>query len=311
MLLDQAAALRTLVMQSTEKSARTVAIASGKGGVGKSNVAVNLAACLATRGKRVVVLDADLGTANADILCNVRYTHTLAHVVTGRKSLVDVCVEAPGGFKLVPGASGLAQIASLGAYERERLIDQLGELQHDNDLLLVDTGAGVGQDVLSFLAGSDERIVVTTPEPTAIADAYAVIKALTRGGHAYQAHQSHQSHQGNGGNGHASASSPPEVSLLVNMVRREEEAWAVYDRIKQVTQHFLRSTPSFMGHLAEDAAVNQAVRERRPFFLARPNCPASVCIRQLADRLLPADQPPEAIESNGGLLRRMSTWLSG
>lgn len=296
MIVDQAQALRGLVSVAPSQTdpagagvelgataARAVAVTSGKGGVGKTTVAVNLAVQLSRMGRRVILLDADLGTANADVLCNLAPAVNLAHVVAGRRSLDDALVAAPGGFRLIPGASGLAQIAALGEYERSRLIQQMQQLEADADLILIDTGAGVSPNVLSFLVAANEMLVVTTPEPTAITDAYAVIKTMAR------------------------QVADPIVGLLVNMVRNEGEGRAVYDRIAAVCRRFLRVCPHFAGHLVSDEQVRLSIRQRYPFVLADPASPASLCIHRLAQRM---DQPPVPPQGEA-LLRRMATWLAG
>jgi flagellar biosynthesis protein FlhG len=188
-VVDQAEALRQMVLESQAAEpfplddvvvedevracrARIIAVTSGKGGVGKTNLAVNLSVALARLGKRVLLLDADLGTANADLLCNLPAAGAnLAHVVAGRHTLAQTIIDAPGGFRLIPGASGLAQVAALQEHERSRLVHQMKQLEENLDYILVDTGAGVSPNVLTFAAGADQQLVVTTPEPTAIADA--------------------------------------------------------------------------------------------------------------------------------------------
>jgi len=286
MLLDQAQALRRLVMKSASvRRARTVAITSGKGGVGKSNVAVNLAVRLSMMGRRVVLLDADLGTANADVLCDVRAGATLAHVVAGRRSLQEVMVDAPGGFRLIPGASGLAQMAALSEFERGRLVQQMQEVEADADLILIDTGAGVGPNVLSFAAAAEQVLVVTTPEPTAVTDAYAVIKTLRR--HTDQT---------------------PDMRLVVNMARQAGEGREVHARISAVCRKFLKLDLGYAGHIALDPRVPASVRRRRPFVLDAPTSEAAACITQLAHRLeRDAADPREGV----GLLQRMAGWLAG
>jgi flagellar biosynthesis protein FlhG len=283
MLNDQAQSLRNLVKQSTARRARIVAITSGKGGVGKSNIAVNLAIRLSNMGRKVVLLDADLGTANADVLCNLTHDRNIARVVAGRLTLSQAMVEAPGGFHLIPGASGLAQIAALGEYERTGLIEQVRQLEDSYDLILIDTGAGVSPNVLSFLLGADQLLVVTTPEPTAVTDAYAVIKIVAR------------------------RRSDVDVRVLVNMAKDSDEGRTVFKRIDAVCRHFLDLTTQYAGHVTSDPRVTLAVRRRRPFVMDSPNCDASVCIGQLAHRM-----DRHAIEPRGdGLLRRISTWLAG
>lgn len=265
------------------RRARIVTVTSGKGGVGKSNVAVNLAIRLTEMGRRVVLFDADLGTANADVLCNLTPSATLAHVVAGRYSLADAMIDAPGGFRLVPGASGLAQMAALSEFERSRLVEQLHQIEADADIILIDTGAGVSPNVLSFAVAADQLLVVTTPEPTAVTDAYAVIKTITRRREA------------------------TDIRLLVNMVKDAQEGRLIYDRITAVCRKFLNVSPRYAGHVVSDPRVPQAVRRRRPFVLDHPGCEASVCIGQLAHRM----DRHAADPSGAGLFHRMVAWVSG
>src|SRR5687767_6237710 len=171
-LIDQATTLRSLVQdeRETRRRASVIAITSGKGGVGKSNVAVNLAIKLSAAGKRVVLLDADLGLANADVLCGVDLRSNLSHVIARKKELHEVMVKAPGGFRLIGGASGLARMADLSDLERQRIVSALAELEESADIILIDTGAGISPNVLSFTRAADQVLVLTTPEPTAITD---------------------------------------------------------------------------------------------------------------------------------------------
>lgn len=263
------------------RSASIIAVTSGKGGVGKTNVAVNLAIRLSTLGRRVVLMDADLGTANADVLCNLTAPATLAHVVAGRRTLEQVMIDAPGGFRLIPGASGLARIAAMGDAERNRLMEQVHALEQDADLIVIDTGAGVNPNVLSFAMAADQLLVVTTPEPTAITDAYALTKIIAR------------------------QPKRPPIGILVNMVRDAAEARNVFSRIDATARRYLQLEPRYAGHVPADTRVPQAVRLRRPFVLESPNCDASRCIAQLAHRI-----DRHASEPNQhGLLQRMMSWL--
>ncbi len=302
-IMDQAEALRRLVLESQQAEspvfvddspqdevracrARIIAVTSGKGGVGKSNVAVNLAISLSRLGKRVLLLDADLGTANADLLCNLpSTTANLSHVISGRRTLSETIVDAPGGFRMIPGASGLSQIAALPEFERSRLVEQMKQLEDELDVLLVDTGAGVSPNVLTFAAGADEQLVVTTPEPTAIADAYAVIKSI------------HRQTRETGGDA--------DFRLVVNMVRSKAEALDVFERLDSVCRRFLNLRLWYAGYVLTDAAVGRAVRQRRPFVLDQPNCDAALCLQQLARRLT----SDVTVRPRGGLLRRMMRWL--
>jgi flagellar biosynthesis protein FlhG len=280
-VIDQATTLRSLA--ASRPRASVIAITSGKGGVGKSNIAVNLAIRLSAAQKNVVLLDADLGLANADVLCNVDVPFNLAHVIARKKELEEVLYQAPGGFKLIGGASGLARMADLTDFDRQRVISAMGELEESADIILVDTGAGISPNVLSFTRAADHVLVVTTPEPTAITDAYAVIKVVTRD------------------------AAERRVSLLVNQVRTPQEGRAVYERIAKVARNFLGITVLDAGHCVADEQVPMAVRRRVPFVLGAPRCAASLCIAQLATRLERGVIVPR--ESGGGFFNRMSRWF--
>lgn len=308
MMADQAEALRGLVAEQQEhqsetgrllmdrasrgpspvKRARTIAVTSGKGGVGKTTVSVNLAVQLARMGRRVILLDADLGTANADVLCNLSPSNNLAHVVAGRKRIEEAIVPAPGGFEMIPGASGLAQIAAMGQRERDHLMQQMRRLEASADVILIDTGAGVSPNVLGFLVAADEMLVVTTPEPTAITDAYAVIKTVCRQ------------------MGHADPITDLRIRVLVNMVRDTNEAKDVYDRLAAVSEKFLGVRLRLAGHVNNDPRVPMSIRRRRPFVLDSPSTAAANCLNRLAHRIdRHAAEPPSA-----SLLKRMAIWLS-
>ncbi|QQE11210.1 MinD/ParA family protein [Planctomycetota bacterium] len=277
-----------------KRRARIIAVSSGKGGVGKTTMSVNLAVQLSKLGRKVVLLDADLGTANADVICNVAPSNNLAHVVAGRKTIDQAIINAPGGFELIPGASGLAQIANLSDFERARLMQQIKTLEDTRDMIIIDTGAGVSPNVLGFLAAADEILLVTTPEPTAITDAYALVKTLSR----------KVDMTGTTRNGHVDH---PGLRILVNMVRDEAEAKVIYDRISAVCKKFLGISPRFAGHITADPRVQLSIRRRKPFTLESPNTVASNCMNQLAHRMdRHATEPPSA-----GLLKRMAAWLAG
>ena len=320
LLIDQASQLRSLVQQAqgqpapapapaaqtaapaaappaplprSRKRASVIAVTSGKGGVGKSNIAVNLAVKLASAGKNVVLLDADLGLANADVLCNLNLSNNLSHVIARKKELREVMIQAPGGFSLIGGASGLARMADLTDYDRQRLVDALAELEEKADVILIDTGAGISPNVLAFTRAADHVLVVTTPEPTAITDAYAVVKVV---------HRSWASGATDGLGGGAR-----QMSLLVNQVKSPGEARVVYERIAKVARQFLGVSVMDAGYVFDDDQVAQAVRRRTPFLLANPRCPAAHCVSQLAMRL---EQGVAAqAGEGGGFFNRMGRWF--
>jgi flagellar biosynthesis protein FlhG len=259
-VMDQASSLREMARRSDSRT-QTIAITSGKGGVGKTNLAVNLAATLAGMRRKVMLLDADLGLANADILCNVQPRFNLAHVVAGQRGLAEVVAPVPAGFSLIPGASGLAKMADLAEADRKRIVAELDSVSDSADALIIDTGAGIGRNVLSFTSTADHVVIVTTPEPTAITDAYAVMKVLVRCGTA------------------------GKISVMVNMVRNRDEALQVHERISSVARQFLKTDVAFSGYVVSDTAVQQAVRKRSPFVLQYPNSAAAQCVEAWANRM--------------------------
>jgi flagellar biosynthesis protein FlhG len=287
-VLDQASSLRVMARR-TAKRAQTIAITSGKGGVGKTNLAVNLATVLAAMRRRVVLLDADLGLANADILCNVQPRFNLAHVVAGQRELAEVLTPVPAGFSLIPGASGLAKMADLTEVERKRIVAELEFVDETADALVIDTGAGIGRNVLSFATTADHVVVVTTPEPTAITDAYAVMKVLVRCGTV------------DGGGA--------KISVMVNMARDRDEALQVHERIASVARQFLKTDVAFSGYVVNDDAVRQAVRKRVPFVQQSPNSAAARCVQAWANRMdHSVDVAAIGNKARPGFFARLASW---
>ena len=295
MIADQAAALRRLVKEaglpapiearaSHGCGGKVVAVTSGKGGVGKTSVAVNLAVACARMGKRVTLVDFDLGLANVDVVMDLRPRSNLSHVVMGRMRLGDVAIEAEG-VRVVPGASGLRELANLGAEAREELINGLAALEATSDLLVLDTGAGISDNVVRVAATADEALVVCTPEPTSILDAYATIKMIAREPN------------------HAM------VRLVVNMAESREEADRVSATVADVSRKFLGLTVDRLGFILKDEHVARAVRERRPFEVLYPKCEASAAVRGLGRMIL--NGRAANAEGREGFFRRMARALTG
>ncbi len=307
-LVDQATRLRDLMRETELETAATappsarprlnaplVTIASGKGGVGKTSIAVNLCVALANAGVRVTLLDADLGTANADVLCGMTPHARLEHVLTelpthdgARRSLSDIVMPAPGGFDLVPGSAGVARIAELPETARDRLFGALCELESSTDLIVADAAAGIGPMVLSLVQSADLALVVATPEPTSIADAYGLIKASVR---------SHLDA--------SPGSTPSNMGLVVNQATDWGEARAVHARIDGVCARFLGTRARLSGWVAQDVQVAEAVRARKPMLLRSPKAQASRQIQELAtgvirDLGLRASEPHRAGPSRLG-----------
>lgn len=265
------------------KAAPVVAITSGKGGVGKTNLAVNLAAVLGAK-HRLSLVDADLGMANADILCGVTPTMRLQHalpladgLVHGRTgshpstgtSLVSIGVKTPLGFTLVPGSVGVARMADLHAAEQRQLLRGLASLEARSDLVLLDTGAGISPGVLGFLGVADLVMVVVTPEPTSIADAYALIKCFSQRAEELPARE-------RAGRG------PTRIAMVVNQCRNEPEARAVHGRVKGVCERFLGLHVPLAGWVERDARLVDSVMARTPVVHYAPDCSAAKGIRRLA-----------------------------
>lgn len=262
---------------------RVIAVTSGKGGVGKTSTSVNLAIALAAAKKRVIVLDADLGLANVEVLMGLNSFYNLQHVIDGERSIMQILAQGPGGIEIVPGTSGLAKLADLNTRSRQYVLDGLKELQEQADFIIIDTMAGIGQNSIAFCAAADEVLLVTTPEPSAIVDAYAAIKTI---------HQSRED---------------AVVRLAVNMVINSAQALAVMTNLSRVTQQYLAMRLSFLGYVVRDPHVSQAVMQTYPFTLRFPNAPATKCIQDLATKLI-ANRPATQ-RTRAGFFRRFAETL--
>ncbi len=241
---------------------RTISVTSGKGGVGKSNLSSNIGIALAERGKRVVVFDADLGLANVDVILGARAPYTLQHVISGEKSLAEVVTSGPGGIGFVAGGSGVESLINLSGPQLERFLMEIEGLSTDTDVLIFDTGAGVDESVMSFCEAADETIVVATPDPASIADAYATIKTLY-------------------------ARKPnAKIHVVLNMAPSFHIGELTFDRLNTVAQQFLKRPLSFLGSVRQDPTVVDCVRRRKPFVVEAPNCAASEDVRAITLRLL-------------------------
>ena len=249
---------------------RMVAIASGKGGVGKSNLAANLAVALGELGARVLLLDADIAQANLDLLLGVNPRYDLQHVLAGDKSLEEIVVQGPRGVSLVPASSGVPELAELDDYRLECLIRGLGNLESDADLILVDAASGTSRQVLTFCLAADDVVIVTTPEMPAFSDAYAMIKLLQQRGLARPPH------------------------LIVNAAGSPDEAEEVAHRLRLVSRRFLKLEPELWGHVPFDAAIPRAVRRQEPVVTAFPRSPAAAAYRAIAARLWESSSDPES-----------------
>ncbi|NLA42199.1 MAG: MinD/ParA family protein [Smithella sp.] len=259
-----------------------LAITSGKGGVGKTNIAANLSICLADEHRRVLLMDADLGLGNLDVILNIQSRYNLSHVVSGRRHLEEIVHLGPSGVEVICGGSGIELLANLNTFQRQRLIDELDTLHDRSDFLVIDTGAGIQSSVVGFCLASNETLVVTTPEPTAMTDAYAMIKVLAANGYAGR------------------------ISLLVNMARSVGEGRTVYRQISDVASRFLDTPVYEAGVLYRDEAVVNAVRQRTPVLKAYPKSPFSTAMNEIGRRLTQASYQNARSD---GFFRKVVNWF--
>lgn len=240
---------------------QVIAISGGKGGVGKSNVSVNLAIALAQKGRRVVLLDADLGLANIDVLLGITANRNLSDVLNGECDLREVLVDGPGGIKIVPASSGTQKMTQLSSMEHAGLINAFSELGDQIDVLIVDTAAGISESVVSFLRASQELLLVVCDEPTSITDAYALIKLMNRD---YGVNR---------------------FRILANQVRSEQEGRHLFNKLTRVTERFLDVALQYVGMVPFDEAVKKAVQRQRAVLEAYPRAKASLAIKALAEQV--------------------------
>src|SRR5512139_3599217 len=240
---------------------QVVAVTGGKGGVGKTSVSINLSIALAERGRRVVLLDADLGLANVDVLLGLRPKRNLADVLAGACGLEDIMLDGPGGIRIIPASSGTQSMASLSRLEHAGLIHAFSAIGSGMDVLLIDTAAGIADSVLSFVRAAQECLVVVCDEPSSIADAYALMKLL---------HRDHGMHR---------------FRLLGNMVRSPQEGANLYRKLAQVCDRFLDITLLDAGHIPYDDMVRKCIQRQRPVLLGAPRSRAAQAFRELAARV--------------------------
>lgn len=249
---------------------RTITVASGKGGVGKSNTVANLSIALRKAGKEVLILDADLGLSNIDVLLDLAPKYNIQHVLSGEKSLRDVIIRGPYGIMLLPASSGVQELTHLNEFQRMKLIEEFDAFGHDIDYLLIDAGAGISPNVAFFCVASQETVVVVTPEPTSLTDAYALIKVLfTR----YQ---------------------EKDFRVLVNGANHSSDAVEVFRRLSLAAEKFLSISLDYLGFIPNDVSVRKAVLAQRACVDLFPSSSASVHIREIAAKI---------IDENGGKVK--------
>lgn len=265
---DQAAELRAMMQaklgnkDNKNHGTRIIAITSGKGGVGKTNLAVNMAIAYAEMGKKVILIDGDLGMANVNVLLNIVPTSNLLHVITQHKSISDIVLDTEFGIKFIAGANGFSRIANLSETELDFFVKEFAQLGNA-DIIIIDTGAGISNNVLSFVAAADEVYVVTTPEPTAITDAYGIIKIIAT----------------------ELPNSNINMKLLVNRVHSADEGKRISDRIINIAAQFLNYKIEYLGFIYEDPIVTSSVIRQKPFIVSSPQSKPAICVRHIVGRI--------------------------
>jgi flagellar biosynthesis protein FlhG len=241
---------------------RIIAVSSGKGGVGKTNFVANLALYFAGMNKKVLIMDADLGLSNIDVLLGITPRYNLKHVLNGSKSMKEIIAEGPMGIQIIPASSGVRQLTRLTDTQRLKLLSELDQFEIPVDIFLIDTGAGISDNVLFFCSSAQETIVVVTPEPTSIADAYALIKVLSRDfGDKY-------------------------FRILVNTARSDKEAFETFRKIALVTDRFLSLSIDYLGYLPYEPTVKDAIIAQKGYISMYPNSNFAKKLATVANKVL-------------------------
>jgi flagellar biosynthesis protein FlhG len=270
------------MMDSYKRPANVLAITSGKGGVGKTNIAANLAICLAASNKKVLLVDADFSLSNLDVVMNVNSKYNISHMINNGKSIEEIIHTSPEGIEIICGASGLEELANINEFQRHRLLKELSRLQNENDMIIIDTAAGISRSVVGLCLSADHVLVVTTPESTAMTDAYAMIKVII----------------GNNFTG--------QVSLIVNMAQTIAEGKKTYQKIANVADRFLNTHVYYAGVLVKDERLSLAVKLRKPVVLAYPKSQITSSLVALAAKL---SNSVAAKPDDNGFFKKVVNWF--
>lgn len=296
-MFDQASKLRDLIEErddeeakarqlgklhfGTAENTRVIAITSGKGGVGKTNLAVNLAVGLQLAGQKVLLIDADIGMANVNLLMGSVTNRSLVDLLDDEVELEDVIENGVAGVKYISGVAGVEAALNVNRLEQKKLYKKLARCSEVANVIIIDTGAGLNRNVIEFVLAAEEVLLITTPEPTALADAYAVIKA------------------------YSTYTDRRNIKLIVNRIREEEECYEVTEKINQTTKKFLNLTVDCLGYIYEDKTVREAVQRQEPFLIVNPESAAARCISELVKSLLSGNRMNSVSRGWRGFLDRL------
>lgn len=287
--MDQAQQLRNIIKQQnqTRSTARVITVTSGKGGVGKSNISVNLGITLSRLGKRVVILDADFGFANVEVMLGIRPDYNLSDLMFRGKGLQEIITKGPENLGFISGGSGISELSNVSRTQIEYLTQKLYELDQIADIIIIDTGAGLSESVIEFVMASSEVLLVVTPEPTSITDAYALLKILDRKLD-FRTEQT-------------------AIKMIANRIDSKEEAKQLYMKLNMVVEKFLTVKMDYLGGIPQDNNVTKAVMQQKPYSILYPNSPSSKAVYELANAL--CDNVVDKPNSGRGIAQLFSNLL--
>lgn len=288
-MLDQASSLRKLVNEDEEKPegyikrSKIITVTSGKGGVGKSNFVVNLGVLLQNKGYKVLIFDADLGMGNDDVLMGLYPKNNIFDIIFTDLTLKDIIIEGTNGVSLIPAGNGLNKIQELTEEQRKLFLDKLTQLD-EFDYILMDTGAGVNKDILAFISASQELIIITTPEPTSLTDAYSLIKAADY------------------------FKLKDRAKVVVNKAFTKEEGIETFNKFDRAVSKFLKIKVEYLGCILDDRKLVHSVRQQKPFVLLYPNCDASKSLETIASKIL--GQEVDSLDGAKGVFKKLFNLFS-
>ena len=276
--MDQAENLRNIIKKQNQKdlsNARVIAVTSGKGGVGKSSVSINLAVQFTQMGKKVIILDADFGLANIEVMFGVIPKYNLSDLMVSGREISEIITEGPEGIKFISGGSGIAKLVNLDKEQVKRLVNKMSELENMADVIIIDTGAGISSTVMEFLVASPETIIVTTPEPTSITDSYALLKALSMNDNFRREDVS--------------------IKMIANRVSTESEGRNLYEKLNMVVSKFLDIDMTYLGIIPMDNNIVKAVMKQKPVSIIYPASASSKHFEEIAEKVMNegTDIPPQ------------------